>query len=272
MYTSAPASGNGRFPLSILISILLLASFSACRQKTAEAGVDEPDTVSSGSPDIPAPQGSLPIAGTWISQEYLEDLRRTGSPRKAQTGSEEVMAILPDNSAGTVTLHYFFHELVPDLHVEPNGEKYRLAAPDGPSYDLVRTDDGIKINGRPFVRYPVPFENGLPRIVEQEIFEGMYQLPDGQRVTFDAQGRVRGLGTHKHYLPRLDYFDEGLDVDQVGLGPSPDNITWYGFAVRKDELVLYHLRCKKHDKADGRCIETAFGAPAYTLTKTQSSE
>jgi len=272
MNASSPSYFPGLWPAWLWIAFLGLAWLPACRPRTAETAPAEQETTAPAAADTVVREGIFPLAGPWISRRYLDDLRRTHSPRKAQMGSEEVFLELPSTWSGTATLHYNFHEIIPDLRVEANGDDFKLVTPGGPAYDLVRTKDGIKCQGRPFVSYPVRIVDGWPFLLEQELFEGMYQLSDGQRVTFDDEGHVRGLGAFKYYQPRLDYFDEGLQVDQVALGPSPDHITWYGFDIRQDKLTLYVLRCKEQDQTDGRCVETAFGAPVFTLTKMPSTE
>jgi hypothetical protein len=262
-------------PLSLACVTIFLMILS-CKQPDQPVSATTP-TDASGTQDGQA-RGPFDLRGQWISQAYLDDLVRTGSPRKAQEGSEEVFLILPDSLEGTADLHYNFHEVLDGLRIGLTDDGFRIADPEGvlgrgPAYSLRKLDaDHMLLNDKPFVRFPVSMNDQLPRVLERVLFDGMYQLPNGQRVTFDQDGRVRGLAGFQVYRPQLDYFDAGLQVDQVALGASPDDMKMYGFAFRKDKLTIYALKCKTFDKPSGQCVEVAFGEALYTLARHHAVE
>ena len=59
------------------------------------------------------------------------------------------------------------------------------------------------LNNKPFVRMEVAMDEHLPRVLERVMFDGMYILPNGQRVTFE------------HLRP--DAKDHALDAGLLGL-------------------------------------------------------
>jgi hypothetical protein len=262
-------------PLPLVCVTMLLMIFS-CKQPDQPVTATTPADAS-GTQDGQA-RGPFDLRGQWISQAYLDDLTRTGSPRKAQEGSEEVFLILPDSLDGTAALHYNFHEVMDGLRIRLTDIGFTLSDPEGmrgtgPAYSLKKLDaDRIALNDKPFGRIEVSMNDQIPRVLERVLFDGMYQLPNGQRVTFDQDGRVRGLAGFKLYRPQLDYFDAGLQVDQVALGTSPDDMKMYGFAFRKDKLTIYALKCKTFDKPSGQCVDVAFGEALYTLARHHAVE
>jgi hypothetical protein len=261
------------FPLVCATIFLMIIS---CKPPDQPVSATAP-TDASGTQDGQA-RGPFDLRGQWISQAYLDDLTRTGSPRKAQEGSEEVFLILPDSLDGTAALHYNFHEVMNGLRIGLTDDGIRLYDPEGmrgtgPAYSLKKLDtDRILLNNKPFVRIQVSMNDQMPRVLERVLFDGMYQLPNGQRVTFDTDGRVRGLAGFQAYRPLLDYFDAGLQVDQVALGNSPDEMKAYGFDFRKDKLTIYALKCKTFDKASGQCVDVALGEALYTLARHHAVE
>lgn len=259
-------------PLAFVTGILMVLS---CKQPDQPVATTTPDA--SGAQAGQA-RGPFDLRGQWINQDYLVALTRTRSPRKAQEGIGEVFLILPDSLDGTASLHYNFHEVLAGLRIGLTDDGFRLDDPEGmrgtaPAYSVKRSDDDrIMLNGKTFTRIKVSMDDQLPRVLERVMFDGMYTLPNGQRVTFDMDGRVRGLAGFRVYKPQLDYFDAGLQVDQVALGTSPDDMKRYGFAFRKDKLTIYALKCKTFDKASGQCVDVAFGEALYTLERHHAIE
>jgi len=260
-------------PLAFMTGILMVLS---CKQPDQPVSATTPPGASGA--DAGQARGPFELHGQWISQDYVDVLTRTGSPRKAQEGSEEVFLILPDSLDGTAAMHYNFHEVLDGLRIGLTDEGFRLDDPQGilgkgPSYSVKpAAADRITLNGKTFTRIEVSMDDQLPRVLERVLFDGMYLLPNGQRVTFDKDGRVRGLAGFKVYRPQLDYFDAGLQVDQVALGTSPDDMKRYGFAFRRDKLTIYALKCKTFDKASGQCVDVAFGDILYTLERHHAVE
>ena len=106
-----------------------------------------------------------------------------------------------------------------------------------------------------------------PLILEEILFKGNYQTKKGQPVEFKKNGEVTGLGKYKYYVPMMDYFDAGRQIDQVGLGETRDKLDYFGFKFRKNGLDLFALKCKTFDEGEKRCVDVDFGNKIYDLEK-----
>ncbi len=215
----------------------------------------------------------IPFAGDWISEAYYNDLMEHHSPRKAQEGSEDCFIHIPGQTLTSTYMVYNFHEggaeLVPVFQMgayqlwEKQGDTLYRAA-----YSLDMVDgDKLKIGDKRFVRITAPMAGERNLILEGLLFAGTYTLENGAKVEFKANGEVVGLGAYKYYDPLIDYFDAGLQVDQVGLGDTREHMEYFAFDFQKDRLELFNLKCKTYDEAEQRCVEVDFGKRIYVLKK-----
>ena len=72
----------------------------------------------------------------------------------------------------------------------------------------------------------------------------------------------------KYYKPLIDYFDAGLQIDQVGFGETAEKMEYFGFKFKRNKLELYKLKCDAYDEVDNRCVEVSYGIKSYDLQKT----
>ena len=77
------------------------------------------------------------------------------------------------------------------------------------------------------------------------------------------------MDNFKYYRPEIDYYDAGMDIDQVGLGNSQNELEWFGFKFKKDTLELYKLNCLTFDSAENRCVEVDYGQLSYKLWRKE---
>lgn len=250
----------------ILLCILAATTLLSC-------GSDTKPTQQSAAPAINFKTNSVPVpfAGSWISEDYLNKIREHQSPRKAQEGSEECFIQLPDNTLRPATMVINFHEGLSDLVTVSNNGAFQLWDKQGdtlssPLYTIqALSADSIKIGDKLFIKINPSATNNEPRILEEILFKGIYTTKNGERVEFKSNGEVSGLGKYAYYEPVIDYFDAGLQVDQVGLGETADKLEYFGFKFKKNKLELYKLKCDAYDDIDKRCVEVSFGEKLYEL-------
>lgn len=216
----------------------------------------------------------VPFAGSWISEDYLKSITENQSPRKAQEGSEDVFIHLPSNTQKTATMVYNFHEAISDLVMVSRKGQFELWEKQNDTMSNVKytiekmEDDKIKIGQKTFVKINPVITADQPRILEAILFAGRYTDNKGLKVEFKPNGEVIGLGSYKYYLPIIDYFDAGLQVDQVGLGKTREKLEYVAFKFKKDKLELYKLKCNEYDETDKRCLDVSFGEKLYDLQKS----
>lgn len=253
---------------SVLFPVLVIFIFSC--------GSDTKPVQQSAAPAInfKTLSSPVPFSGSWISSSYLDNIREHQSPRIAQEGSDDCFIQLPGSTLLPATMVINFHEGMPDLVTVSNNGTYALweKQNDTLSRALYTIDvvsaDTIKLGGKLFIKINPVSSSEQPRILEEILFKGIYQAKKGGRVEFKATGEVSGLGKYKYYSPVIDYYDAGLQVDQIGLGETPDNLEFFGFKFKKEKLELYTLKCTAYDAAEERCVEVTFGEKTAELRKT----
>ena len=250
-----------------LFLLLVISIIGSCGRDAKPVGekVKEADFKSLVTP--------VPFAGDWISERYYNDLMEHHSPRKAQEGSEDCFIHIPGQTLTPTFMVYNFHEggaeLVPVYQMgtyqlwEKQGDTlYRSA------YSLESlAENKLKIGDKTFVKITAPVSGERNLILEGLLFAGLYTAENGAKVEFKSNGEVSGLGAYKYFDPLIDYFDAGLQVDQVGLGETREQMEYFAFKFQKDKLELYTLKCKTYDEAEQRCVEVDFGKRVHVLKK-----
>jgi hypothetical protein len=254
----------------ILAFFLFIILFASCGTDTKPAQQSTAPAVNPKTNSTP-----LPFAGSWISASYLRSITDQQSPRKAQEGSEECFIQLPSTTLLPTTMAINFHEGLSDLVPINNNGTYQLweKQNDTLSRSLYTLEsispDSIKIGDKLFVKINLDITGNEPRILEEILFKGKYQSKQGDQVEFKNNGEVSGLGKYKYYEPVIDYFDAGLQIDQVALGETRENMKPFGFKFKQDRLELYELKCKTYDNADKRCVEVEFGNKTIALHRVE---
>jgi hypothetical protein len=137
----------------------------------------------------------------------------------------------------------------------------------------------IKIGDKNFVKihpiigkdiFSVSREN-QPLILEEILFKGNYITADGKNVEFKNDGNLISLDNYHYYVPVDDYYDEGMQVDQIGLTHSDNDsikwkdLEWFGFKFNEDTLALYKLNCVAFDSTSQNCGIVEYGDLIYKL-------
>ncbi len=223
--------------------------------------------------DVKSLQAPVPYSGNWLSEDYLNKINQHQSPRKAQEGSEDCYIHIPGITLVPTFMAYNFHETGPDLVTIKDNEQYQLWEKQADSlikkvYTIeVLSLDKIKLGDKVFVKIHSDSQNKEPRILEEILFKGKYTTKEGSPVEFKNNGEISGLENYKYYSPVLDYFDAGLQIDQVGLGMTKEKLDYFGFKFSNDGLTLYKIKCVTYDDAEKRCVEVDFGEKVYILKR-----
>ena len=258
----------------VFILIVTITAFTSCRNEQKPVAERATTPAKLNFKEIKAP---IPFAGSYVSEKYLTSIRDKKSPRKAQESIEECFIRIPDNTLVPTSMIINFHETLTDLVPLNHNGTYELWEKQNDSLTKARytieivAADKIKIGNNIFVKINPDIADNQPRILEEILFKGTYAMKNGEKVEFKNNGEVIGLGKYKYYAPLIDYFDAGLDIDQVGLGETRDKLTNFGFKFSKNGLDLYDLKCKTFDKKENRCVEVDFGNKVFDLNIPQSN-
>lgn len=213
----------------------------------------------------------ISFTGHWLSKDYLESINNFKSPKKAQDNSEYIY--IPERTLKQTIMISNFHEGGTALTVLSNAEQFELweVLEDSLAQliDKIKIIDNnnIKIGTRFFVKInPIKSNNGS-LILGEILFKGIYTNSTGTRIEFKNDGHVSGLDNFKVYDPTIDYFDAGMQVDQIGLGDNKKDLEYFGFKFNNDTLELYKLNCLTFDSTDNMCIEVDFGELIHKLWK-----
>lgn len=254
--------------------IITLAFLIACKGEQKPVAEETPAPKKLDYKEIKAP---IPFTGSYLNEAYLAGIREHKSPRKAQEGIDECFIRIPANTLTPTTMVFNFHEAMTGMIPLNNNGTYELWETQNDTLSKMRYtitivgEDKIKIGDKNFVKINPEFSGSQPLILESILFEGAYVMKKDVKVEFKNNGEVTGLGKYKYYVPVMDYFDAGLQIDQVGLGETRDKLDYYGFKFRKNGLDLFEIKCKTYDDKEKRCVDVDFGKKAFDLTLAKPS-
>jgi len=263
--------------LRILLMILtlgILFSFSYMQR--------QPKRMETTRVDLKSLDTTITISGCWVSEKYFNSIKEFKSPKKAQNGS--CLIIIPNRNLQKTTILYDFHDWFDYYEILKNHNKYEIWETRNDSITKLQntielTSSNIKVDGNVFVKIsPIMkkdiIHNGLKSeilIQEEILFKGNYLTSDGKNVEFKNNGQLIGLDDYHYYSPINDYYDEGMQVDQIILVKTEKNIEWkdlewFGFKFNKDTLKLYKLNCLAFDSTSHNCGVVELGDLVYKLT------
>lgn len=251
--------------LIILTTGLLFSCSSNDRQQNG---------MTSTSTDFKTLDTTISFAGSWLSENYYNSIRTFQSPRKAQDSSQFI--VIPDRTLKQTMMIYNFHEGGAFLKILKNKDAYEVWEVQNDS--LVRrlyavesiSPTKIKLENKTFEKISPLTNQDNHQILEEILFKGHFTNADGKNIEFKSNGQLTGLGNFHLYEPVIDYFDAGLQVDQVGLGNSKKDLAMYGFKFHRDTLALYKLNCLAFDSTENRCVDVGFGQLAYKLWRKKN--
>lgn len=250
-----------------MVLFLLACSQSDTRKDKA---ADSIPSQSTGMADFKTLDTVLPFSGLWVNEEYIKKLKKTQSPRESQDIGEGCITI-PERTLQEVSMVYGFHEGGEGWVIVKKGITYEIYDKDLKarvrSIEIL-SPDKIKIGDRYFSKLQHPdHKRGDLNILEELLFSGNYQQPDGKVAAFKLDGSVSGLDSFNYYNPMIDYSGEGLNMDQIELGAAKENLHPYGFRFNADSLIIYQLNCVEYDSAAKQCGVVGIGDPIYKLLR-----
>ena len=256
--------------IQIAITFIALSILISCH-----SGQDSSSTATTEhGADFKKTNTEIPFAGSWISEEYLNKINVSRSPRVSQGGNDACFIEIPERTLMQTTMIHGFHQGGADWTILRHGDKYDIWNFYGDSVrDFVEeialtSPTRMTIQNKTFVKID-RVKNKNPGILEEILFKGKYVDVNNQPVEFKNTGEVTGLEVFHYYNPIIDYNDRALDVDQLGLGVSDKHVDFYGFKFNKDTLAIYQLKCLQYDSTRKECGVVDFGDIAYKLIRTR---
>jgi hypothetical protein len=220
---------------------------------------------------------SIPFSGIYVNEDYLKTLLETKSPHIAQEKCIECMITIPNKTLERTIMIYSFHEGGGYLTVVKNDDQFQIWGlvnnkPEFHSTDInTLSENSIQIFNKNFIKIQeidgFTTRTQSPLIAEKYLFNGVYIDELGNKIEFDEIGNVKGFNSYSIYYPRFDYYDVGLDIDQVGFSSKPHEYDWYGFKFFGDTLSLYEITCIDFNDELNNCERVDYGELKYKFWK-----
>lgn len=247
----------------IAAAALLMAS---CNNPKTETATDITTTTQQSAQ-------AIPFTGYWVNKGYYDTLLLTGSPRIAQNGC--TILVVPDSTGKPLLQGWNFHEGSSEYTLYKNDETYTVyTTSDDTLINTGRTikslpDGNLDFAGTTFVKIAGPGNDfGFP-VVEEILFKGRYTDSGGHRIELTGNRAITGWPQFNRYVVISDYYDRGLQIDQLSLQqPGSNEPELMGFKFAGDTLKLYSINCI-HEDEDGECAEVDFGELQYSLWKVK---
>ncbi len=251
----------------IVLLLLTLSGIMSCRADQQSSN----ENAKGANENI---QNQSVITGNWVNEKYYKSIASDQSPRQAQKTCEFCFLNIPSNTNKPAKAIYNFHEALDYFIVKKTDGTFDLWSEENnqPKNKIdainIKSGEQIKIGVNTFLRIHCEEEDGRFKILEQLLFKGSYLNEEEATVTFKNNGEVNGLGEYKYYAPLTDYNDAGLNIDQLQLGKTKDDLNAFGFKFKKKKLEIFVLDCKTKDD-QGNCVEVAFGQKLFNLKKSK---
>lgn len=247
----------------ILPTLLAIWMFSSCSSSDSQEH-------SNSSIDFKTFETPIPYNGDWICEDYFNSIQEYKSPKKAQDNS--VFIRIPDKTLKPTMMIYNFHEGGSPLTILKKENIFQIwETQDDTLSQFLNviesvSENKIKIGEHNFIKINSAKTNGDIKILEEMLFRNEYiNNATKDIIEFRNTGELIGLGSYTFYKPNYDYYDQGLQVDQVGLGKTEDDIEWFGFKFQDGALELYKLKCVEFDSTSKNCGVVVLGELTYKL-------
>jgi hypothetical protein len=211
------------------------------------------------------------FSGSWLSEDYFNEIVKNKSPRKAQDGA--LFIVIPQKTLSLTTIIYNFHEGGTLLEVVSNKNNYEIWEVQNDSlsqkvYDVkILSPLKISLGDKSFVKISSDTDTENFIVLDEILFKGNYTDTKNNKIEFKSNGQIVGMDSFNFYESVIDYYDEGMQVDQIRLGDSRDKLDYYGFKFKGDTLNLYKLNCLEFDSTSNNCGVVEYGQLIYKLWK-----
>jgi hypothetical protein len=242
---------------------------SASTAVRSDSSVDVIDSIVLSKLKLRFSDSPIPFEGLWVSERYVNDIRKGKPLRKAQD-TETRCIVIPGRTLQVTSWIYGFHEGGENVAVLKSDYGYF-------TYALYRrqvvdtlealADGRLRIGRRYFIRLG---ENDSTLsdlgVLEQLLFMGQYRrLNDTGTAVFENDGKIEGLDSLCWYEPVIDYADFPTNIDHIRLGRDKEHLKDYGLRVVGDTMMINSIDCLKF--ADGDCVLDTLGRQMYALKK-----
>lgn len=247
----------------IRLTVVLLASSILFACNSTKPKPNEP--IASPITDFKTLDTVVPFAGFWVNETYVNNIKRTQSPRECQNLMESCITI-PDRTLQPTSMVSGFHEGAGEMVVIKKDNTFQLYYKYDDTirnlaYEIkVISSEKLKIGKNTFIKTN---ENFLADI----LFSGDYQDSVKNTVQFLKDGHIKGLGAYTLCKPLYDYMGPGMEVNLVQLGPTQEKLEDFGFKFIQDTLFIHNLNCLQRDSTDNSCLEVSMGDIKYKLVK-----
>lgn len=202
--------------------------------------------------------------GTWVSEKYIEALKKTKSTKKAgELGVDEFYKITPENVIIKMNIHEGGDRNIILMTAKDKGIIYSMDT--SSFYSNVEFTGGkMIVNGVNYIKAPNS-ENGLTALVDSVLISGEYWL-DSNKVEIMPNGTVIGVNNLRSLELNLDYNDAGMQLDKLYLKFSEDGTEVpYIYEIKNDTLFIFELECMTVE--DDYCVEIEKGREVYRFIK-----
>lgn len=197
------------------------------------------------------------FSGYWISENYLENIKKYKSPKLAQFGSKYL--VIPNRTLKSTQLTTNFNEKGRFLTVLKHNDKYELwTNKEGEAGSFV--NQIVFINPKKILIDTVVFDHIYAYATDKEVlilesilFKGNYLINKNEEVKFENNGTIKGWNQYKYYSVPIDYENEAMQVDQIKLSKDSIKFENFGFKFNKNYLELYKLKCNLYDSIQNTC-------------------
>ncbi len=246
-----------------LTTILTIIIFTSCNQQSKND--EQTKTPVKKEVDAKTQTIQTEFGGNWVNKKYVDKLLKTKSPKESQDIAPMTMLMLPKQTNQLATIIWGFHEGTSGTVKELNG-KFGIQSGTDAQFELTFKIENnlLKTEKDEFVRIQESTDPNNDDIVEQLLFKGKYEL-DGQEVEFTHDGRVLGLDSITYYTVLIDYYDAGMQVDQLRLGKDFENSSLYGFEFDQNTLKIYQLDCVTRE--DDYCVVVQNGQEIFKMIR-----
>jgi hypothetical protein len=213
-------------------------------------------------------------SGFWISENYIEKLKRTSSPRLSQDSTSYLK--ITDVLYGRVNIVYNFHEALGPMEITNttgNLQLWMLSAEhegEGIYFDSIQrvNQRKIKIGNISYTKLDLAPVHNSDLILEELLFRGTYKM-DSSEVIFTNEGKVTGLKNYTVFRPVMDYYDAGMQIDLIDFFTGDTASVRLAFKFTGNKLEIFNVKCLDFDKKENKCVNIDYGKLLFTLQKVE---
>ena len=259
----------------LLIACCIFSCAGPAAQQDAVANdslvLDSPSAEEAVQQDFKTLDTALSFAGTWVNEAYVDNLRKTRSPRRSQ-GITESCITIPPRTLQVTRMIADFHEGAEEVVIVKDRNSYKLYNAELSSLQKemeIISPSRIKIGDQYFSRL-VHQDTTLTDfgILEELLFSGRYERENKREVMFAPDGRVQGLDSFARYTPAIDYSEGPLgEFDQVQLETGARKRVDHIYRFAGDTLQIFRVKCMGGDSEGKFCDSIAPGNLVYKLIR-----